>query len=90
VSSSAAGRSARWTTMVNGTRLRQLRLEHGLSQEALADRAGVSPSTVARLEHQPSVPCRCRTLARLAAALGEKPAAIGLPPTTGTTAPAQP
>jgi transcriptional regulator with XRE-family HTH domain len=76
--------------MVNGTRLRQLRHKHGLSQEALANRAGISLSTVARLERRPSLPCRCRTLARLAAALGEKPAAISLPPTTGTAAQAQP
>ena len=37
-------------------------------------RAGISPATVARLERQPAAPCRCRTLGRLAAALGEDPA----------------
>ena len=73
-----ASRSARWTTMLNGTRLRQLRHEHGLSQESLADRAGLSLTTVARLEQQPVGPCRGRTLARLAAALGEQPAALGV------------
>ena len=36
-----AGRS--WTTVLDGTRLRQLRREHGLSQEQLADRAGNQP-----------------------------------------------
>ena len=88
--SSAADRSARWTTTLNGTRLRQLRHEHGLSQEALADRAGISLTTVVRLERRARTPCRCRTLARLAAALGAQPAAIGLVPETGTAAPAQP
>jgi transcriptional regulator with XRE-family HTH domain len=70
------GRAQRWTTVLNGTRLRELRRRHGLSQEKLADRAGVSLTTVARLESQPTSPCRCQTLARLATALGEDPATI--------------
>lgn len=70
------GRAQRWTTVLNGTRLRELRRQHGLSQEKLADQAGVSRTTVAKLESQPKSPCRCRTLARLAAALAEDPAAI--------------
>lgn len=69
----------RWTTVLDGQRLRQLRRQHGLSQEKLADRAGISRATVARLERQSRPPCRCRTVARLAAALGEHPAAIGRP-----------
>ena len=36
-----AGRS--WTTVLDGKRLRQLRREHGLSQEQLADRAAHQP-----------------------------------------------
>ena len=40
VASSVAVRPVRsWTTVLDGTRLRQLRREHGLSQEQLADRA---------------------------------------------------
>ncbi|MGH3122755.1 MAG: helix-turn-helix domain-containing protein [Streptosporangiaceae bacterium] len=66
----------RWFTVVDGRRLRHLRRQHGLSQEQLAGRAGVSPATVARLERQPAAPCRCRTLGRLAAALGEDPARL--------------
>jgi DNA-binding XRE family transcriptional regulator len=69
-----------WTTVVDGERLRQLRRQHGLSQEKLADRAGVSLTTVARLEGESRAPCRCRTLARLAAALGEQPATISAIP----------
>lgn len=76
LSAGSAQPARKWTTVLDGERLRQLRRQHGLSQEKLADRAGVSLTTVARLERQPRTPCRCRTLARLAAALGEHPATI--------------
>ena len=66
----------RWTAVLDGERLRHLRRLHGMSQDKLADRAGISPATVARLERQPRPSCRTRTLARLAAALGEHPATI--------------
>ena len=33
-----------------GSRIRELRLSAGLSQEALAEKAGVSPNTVGRIE----------------------------------------
>jgi DNA-binding XRE family transcriptional regulator len=65
-----------WTTVLDGTRLRRLRREHGLSQEQLANRAAISLTTVARLERQSRASCRGRTLARLAAALDEQPGAI--------------
>jgi transcriptional regulator with XRE-family HTH domain len=70
----------RWTALLDGHRLRQVRRQHHLSQEQLADRAGISPATVARLERQPAAPCRSRTLGRLAAALGEDP--VRLTPAT--------
>ena len=63
----------RWTTILDGRRLRQLRHEHGLSQDQLATQAGMSLTTIRRLERQPTAPCRTRTLSRLAAALGEDP-----------------
>lgn len=66
----------RWTTVLDGERLRQLRQQHGLTQEKLADLAGVSLTTMARLERQDRSPCRSWTLGRLAAALNETPAAI--------------
>jgi transcriptional regulator with XRE-family HTH domain len=66
----------RWTTVVDGVRLRHLRHWQGLSQEQLADRAGISLSTIRRLERQPSAPCRTRTLGCLAAALDEEPARL--------------
>jgi DNA-binding XRE family transcriptional regulator len=73
-----AGGSAarRWMVTIDGQRLRQLRRQRGLSQEMLADRAGVSAATVGRLERCDRPSCRGRTLARLAAVLGEQPAAI--------------
>jgi transcriptional regulator with XRE-family HTH domain len=66
----------RWITVLDGERLRKLRRQRGLSQEKLANRAGISITTVARLERSPRPSCRGRTLARLAAALGEQPAAM--------------
>ena len=44
--------------------------------EDLAGRAGISSHTLSRLERRPKASCRTRTLARLAAALGEDPASI--------------
>lgn len=70
----SAGR--RWMVTIDGQRLRELRRQRGLSQEVLADRAGVSAATVGRLERCGRPSCRGRTLARLAAVLGEHPAAI--------------
>lgn len=65
-----------WTTTLDGRQLRQLRRQHGLSQEQLAAAAGMGLTTIRRLEHQPAAPCRTRTLGRLAAALGEDPARL--------------
>jgi transcriptional regulator with XRE-family HTH domain len=66
----------RWTTAVDGVRLRHLRHRQGLSQEQLASQAGISLTTMRRLERQPTAPSRCRTLGRLAAALDEDPARL--------------
>lgn len=66
------------TFILDGHQLRQLRRQRGLSQEALADQAGVSLTTVARLERQPHAPCRGWTLGRLARALSEDPATMTL------------
>jgi hypothetical protein len=44
----------------------------------LADQAGISLTTMARLERQHCSPCRTRTLARLAAALGEHPVSLSI------------
>ena len=66
----------RWTTILDGGRLHQLRRQHELSQEQLATHAGISLTTIRRLERQPAAPCRSRTLGRLAAALDEEPARL--------------
>jgi DNA-binding XRE family transcriptional regulator len=66
------------TFILDGQRLRQLRRQHGLSQEGLADQAAVSLTTVARLERQGCASCRGWTMGRLARALGEHPATTTL------------
>jgi transcriptional regulator with XRE-family HTH domain len=70
------GHADRWTAVIDGQRLRELRLQRALSQVELARLAGVSAHTVSKLERQPASCCRSRTLARLAAALGKSPGAI--------------
>ena len=64
------------TFLLDGHLLRQLRRQRGLSQAELADQAGISLTTVARLERQSHAPCRGWTLGRLARAVGEKPATM--------------
>jgi DNA-binding XRE family transcriptional regulator len=71
-----AGHRGQWTAVLDSQRLRQLRRLHGLSQEALAYRAGLSPATIGRLEREPRPNCRTRTMILLAAAIGEHPSAI--------------
>ena len=65
--------SDRWLTAVDGQQIRHLRRQRGLAREELAGLAGISPETLARLERERIVRCRTRTVARLAAALGEHP-----------------
>jgi transcriptional regulator with XRE-family HTH domain len=73
--SAASARSSQPQMFIlDGHRLRQLRRQRGLSQEGLADQAGVSLTTVARLERQRCASCRGWTVGRLARALGEHPA----------------
>ena len=66
--------ATRFLTAIDGQQLRRVRRQYGLSQEALADRAGISLTTLARLERQRRSPCRTWTLGALAVALGERPA----------------
>jgi DNA-binding XRE family transcriptional regulator len=68
-----AGNQSRWTTVIDGQLLREMRRQRGLSQERLADLAGVSLTTVARLERRPMQPCRTWTLYRLAHVLQQHP-----------------
>jgi len=57
--------------MDTGAWVRQLRARHGLSQAALAARAGTSQQALSRIENG-SVSPSIETLARLAAAVGEE------------------
>ncbi len=66
-------RALRWLTAVDGQQIRHLRRQRGLAREELAGLAGISLDTLARLERERKARCRTRTLARLAAALGEHP-----------------
>ncbi|KAA2262708.1 helix-turn-helix domain-containing protein [Solihabitans fulvus] len=56
-----------------GTRLRQLRLEAGLTQEGMADRSGVSVRTIRGLETGQRAEPRMATVRRLADTLDLKP-----------------
>ena len=58
-----------------GDRVRRLREEQALTQAELAERSGVSLSTVSRLE-QTSWPVRAGTIRKLAKALGVSPTAL--------------
>ena len=55
-----------------GDRLKAVRIEQALTQEELADQAGVSTNTVARLERNETEP-HMPTVRKLAAALGVEP-----------------
>lgn len=93
------GPAQRWITLLDGQQLRQLRRRQALTQAELAAKAGVSSATITRLESSTRLACRCRTLARLAAALGTTPAALiphpaaqpspqqATPPESATTTP---
>jgi DNA-binding Xre family transcriptional regulator len=72
----AGGRAERWLVAEDGHRLWQLRHEHRLFQQVLADWAGISVGTIGLLKRQARARCRGRTLARLAAALGAPPSAL--------------
>lgn len=67
---------SRWTSVVDGRRLAQLRRQQSLTQADLAAKAGISLTTLGRLERRVWVTCRSRTLARLAAALSVEPVAL--------------
>jgi len=78
-------RQPKRTIVVDGRRLLGLRQAQGLSREQLAWDAGVSVTTLARLENQPRPQCWGRTLTRLADVLGENPRALvsATPPDQG-------
>jgi serine/threonine-protein kinase RsbW len=83
----AAGRGPRrdawWLVTVDGERLRRARLRAGLSQQRLADAAGVSLTTVLKLESKSRARCRFTTMEQVAAGLGAHPQAITAQPDDG-------
>jgi serine/threonine-protein kinase RsbW len=83
------GPAQRWVTLLDGHRLRRLRHHYGLTQAELAAKARLSSATVARLERGTCLACRCRTVARLAAALDIGPTTLifHLPPHRQTAIP---
>jgi DNA-binding XRE family transcriptional regulator len=89
LASTASAAAQRWFVVADGRRLRQLRRQHGLSQAVLAGRAGISVTTIGRLERHARPSCRGRTLARITAALGEHPTALIPPPSRGAGNPIQ-
>lgn len=58
-----------------GNRLKELRVERALTQEELAEKAGVGKNTVNRIERNETEP-HMSTLRKLADALGVEPARI--------------
>lgn len=58
---------------VDGDKLRALREDRFLSHRELADKAGVSPTTVLNLETNPETTAQRRTVRKLAEALGVGP-----------------
>jgi anti-sigma regulatory factor (Ser/Thr protein kinase)/DNA-binding XRE family transcriptional regulator len=62
-----------WIKTVDGYRLREARIERGLSIGKLAAEAGLSVWTIARLEGGPKVSCHRATLYRIAATLADDP-----------------
>jgi transcriptional regulator with XRE-family HTH domain len=64
--------SAYGETIAFGQRLRALRTERGISQDELADRTGVHPTAVGRLERGLREP-RLKTILRLAEGLNAQP-----------------
>lgn len=66
------------TTLVPG--LRPLRERAGLSQQQLAESAGVRQATISDLETGVAAGIRRETVERIARALGVKPATLFCPP----------
>src|SRR5260370_16209229 len=62
-----------WIITLDGTRLREARIERGLSRDELAEEAGVSLATVGWLERQHVASCHRATLYRIAEVLADDP-----------------
>jgi len=58
-----------------GSKLREARVRRLLTQEELAEKAGVSPSTIVNIEREQTVP-HFRTIRKLAQALDVDPTSL--------------
>lgn len=72
------------STLSFGRNLREARRNAGLSQQALADRAGIDRATISLIENDRESP-RTDTVLRLADVLGVTPAALWRDPAEGTS-----
>ena len=59
-------------------RLRELRVERGMSQEELSELSGISRTTLSKIENNEEVNVNTRTIARLAEVFCVKPSDIFL------------
>ena len=64
-------------------RLKDFRIERGLSQEELAEKSGISRTTLSKIENNEEAAVNTRTIAKLAEVFNVKPSDIFLmyPPT---------
>src|SRR5260370_42648999 len=76
-----------WIITLDGTRLREARIERGLSRHELAEEAGAGVATVGWLERQHGGPCHPAPRYRLGEALADDPEPLVAPPVIvdGTT-----
>lgn len=59
-------------------RLKELRIERGISQEELAEKSGISRTTLSKIENNEEAVVNTRTIAKLAEVFGVKPSEIFL------------
>ena len=59
-------------------RLREIRMEHGMSQEELAEKAGMSRTTISKIENDEEANVNTRTVAKIAEVFGVNPSEIFL------------
>lgn len=59
-------------------RLKEIRIERGLSQEELAEKSGISRATISKIENNEEASISTKTIAKLSEVLGAKPSEIFL------------
>ncbi len=59
-------------------RLREIRMERGMSQEELAEKAGMSRTTISKIENDEEANVNTRTVAKIAEVFGVNPSEIFL------------